>query len=231
MNKVERPSKTMLTEYQIQTIFQNIDDFQPPLETTEYNENLFKGYKNILIVGPQRSGTTFTSRALANTLNFKNIDENAFRVKDAITCKQIMKIGNNVIQAPGLTHVAQVLVNDNDLVIFMVRKWSDIIKSVYRKNKFLSNWVLMNHMYDYNLYNYIHPHKTRLQIDVPEVEKYFDKYVNKDSYYLDVIYKIWDHYQKSQIKNWIQLDYESMKSHPMWLDKDKRKNFHPKQIK
>ena len=40
MNKVERPSKTMLTEYQIQTIFQNIDDFQPPLETTEYNENL-----------------------------------------------------------------------------------------------------------------------------------------------------------------------------------------------
>ena len=63
------------------------------------------------------------------------------------------------------------------------------------------------------------------------MEIYFDKYVNKDSYYLDVIYKIWDHYQKSQIKNWIQLDYESMKSHPMWLDKDKRKNFHPKQIK
>ena len=33
------------------------------------------------------------------------------------------------------------------------------------------------------------------------------------------------------IKNWINLGYESMKTHPMWLDKNKRKKFGPKQTK
>ncbi len=229
MNKVEKPSKTLLNEDHIQTVFKQIDKFQYTLKSTPYNEELFKGFRNILIIGPQRSGTTFTSQALSKTLGYNNIDEDAFNVKNAIKCKEIMKKGNNIIQAPGLTHVAQFMVDEDDLVVFMVRKWSDIIKSVYRKNGFLSNWITMNHMYDYNLHNYMHPYKTGLNIDIPEIKEYFNKYVDKNNYYLDVIYKMWDYYQKDKIKNWINLEYESMKTHPMWLNKDSRKNFGPKQ--
>tara|TARA_R110001592_G_scaffold243282_4_gene504280 strand:- start:195 stop:890 length:696 start_codon:yes stop_codon:yes gene_type:complete len=231
MNKVERPQKTILSEKHIQTIFKQIDEFQHTLETTTYKEELFKGFRNILIIGPQRSGTTFTSQALAKTLGYNNIDEDAFNVKNAVKCREIMERGNNVIQAPGLTHVAQFLADERDLVVFMVRKWSDIIKSVYKKNGFLSDWVIMNHMYNYNLYNYMHPHKTGLKVNVPEIEEYFNKYVDKNNYYLDVVYKIWDYYQKDKVKNWINLSYESMETHPMWLDKSKRKNFHSKQTK
>ena len=82
MNKVERPKKTMLSEEHIQTIFKQIDDFQHTLEVTAYKEEIFKGFRNILIVGPQRSGTTFTSQALAQTLGYNNIDENAFGLPD-----------------------------------------------------------------------------------------------------------------------------------------------------
>ena len=41
---------------------------------------------------------------------------------------------------------------------------------------------------------------------------------------------MWKYYQRDKIPNWIQLDYESMKSHPMWVDKDKRQNTTRKQI-
>jgi hypothetical protein len=77
----------------------------------------------------------------------------------------------------------------------------------------------------------MHPHKTGLKVNVPEIEEYFNKYVDKNNYYLDVVYKIWDYYQKDKVKNWINLSYESMETHPMWLDKSKRKNFHSKQTK
>ena len=62
MNKVERPQKTILSEKHIQTIFKQIDEFQHTLEITTYKEELFKGFRNILIIGPQRSGNTFTTK-------------------------------------------------------------------------------------------------------------------------------------------------------------------------
>ena len=62
------PEKIYLTEEYIQRVFNEIDQFEVELNTVDYNESLFKGYKRIIIVGPQRSGTTFTSQALSNTL-------------------------------------------------------------------------------------------------------------------------------------------------------------------
>ena len=40
---------------------------------------------------------------------------------------------------------------------------------------------------------------------------------------------MWKHYQSKLIPNCITLEYESMKIHPMWLDKDQRKDFTDKQ--
>jgi hypothetical protein len=42
---------------------------------------------------------------------------------------------------------------------------------------------------------------------------------------------MWKYYQKHQIKNTIELNYESMSVHELWIDKSKRKNFTAKQIK
>ena len=216
------PEKIFLTEEHIQKVLNKIDQFNIELDTVDYNEELFKGYKRIIIVGPQRSGTTFTSQALANTLNFRNVDEDEFNVRDVDMFRNIMKQENIVIQAPAMTCRIQTLVGDDDLVIFMSRKWSDIVKSVIRKNDGrLSNWVLMETMFNIDRYHFNEYDNT--------AGEFFDKYVSKNSYYLDSYYSIWKHYQSTVIPNYITLEYESMKTHPMWLNKDQRKNFSGKQ--
>jgi len=199
----------------------DIDPLTVELDSVKYNKKLFKGYKRIIIVGPQRSGTTFTSRALANTLNFRNVDEAKFKINNIDMFRNIMKQENIVIQAPDMTCRIQAFVGKDDLVVFMKRKWSDILKGLYRKNGKLSNFIFMWTMFDYDKYRFSEYDK--------KAGKAFDKYVNKESSYLNSYYNMWKHYQSKVIPNCIALDYESMKNHPMWLDKSQRKNFEDKQ--
>ena len=217
------PEKIYLTEDRIEQIFNEIDESMINIDSIDYDEHLIKGYKRIVIVGLQRSGTTFVSQAFSNTLNFTNIDEAEFNVRNVNMFKQIMKGENIVVQAPGMTCRIQSFVNDDDLVVFMYRKWSDIIKSVYKKNNSLSNWIFMDTMYDIEKHYFT-------EYD-SKCEKYYDKYVNKNSYYLDSYYNIWKHYQSKVIKNCITLNYDSMKKHPMWIGKPDRSNFHSKQTR
>ena len=218
---MDLPKKRYLTQDTIQKVFNEIDSLTVELDTVGYDENLFKGYKRIIIIGPQRSGTTFTSQALANTLNFRNIDEAEFDVRDINMFRNVIEQENIVVQAPAMTCRIQTLVGDDDLVVFMSRKWSDIVKGVHRKNGFLSNWIFMNTMFDIERHNFSEYDKKAGEI--------FDEYVKKDTPYLNSYYNMWKHYQSKVIPNCITLRYESMKSHPMWLDKDQRTDFGAKQ--
>ena len=114
----------------------------------------------------------------------------------------------------------------------MVRRWSDIVKSLYRIEGKISNWIYASTLYEYELYNRKYPgiRTNCIPFEDLEVEPYFNHYVNKKSYMLDIPYKIWKYYQRDKIPNWIQLDYQSMKAHPIWVDKDKRQNTTRKQI-
>ena len=192
------------------------------MNTTLYNENIIKkGYEKIVVVGPHRSGTTFTCKAFAQTLAYKEIDEAEFKVNDVYLFRELFSEKNIVLQAPSLTHRIHTLVGKNDLVVFMVRRWSDIVKSVYRKNGKISNWVFVDTMYEVEKHNYfLADHKT---------SQIYAEHVDRNSYYLDITYKMWKYYQSALIPNSIALEYESMSEHPLWLDKEKRKDFQPKQ--
>ena len=48
----------------------------------------------------------------------------------------------------------------------------------------------------------------------------------------EIKYEIWEKIQKPYINNkFYELEYESLKSHPMWKDKSDRTNFKANQIK
>lgn len=148
-------------------------------------------------------------------------------LRNVKTCKGVMNREKNVIQAPGFTAVSHHLSTDEDLIVFMVRGWSDIVKSLYRLNNSLSSLVIMDYIYEWDRFNYINPVVRFNCSNVVNsiIGDFYDKYVDKDSYYLDSLYKMWKYYQRDKIKNWIQLNYESMKIHPNWIDKNLRKNF------
>ena len=214
------PEKQYLKDDTMRCI-NDIDALTIELKAVNYSKNLFEGYKRIIVVGPQRSGTTFTSIALANTLNFRNVDEIEFGVDKVDRFRDIIKQENIVVQAPAMTCRIQSLVGKDDLVVFMKRKWSDILKGLYKKNGKLSNFIFMWVMFDYDKYRFSEYDK--------EASKAFDKYVNIESSYLNSYYNMWKHYQSKLIPNCITLEYESMKTHPMWLNKDQRKDFTDKQ--
>ena len=232
MNEMSQPRREYLSKEQTEFIFSDIDNHQFPLELSSYNPSLFKGYKNILIIGNPRSGTTFTGIALSKTLSLKYIDENDFQLRNASLLKKHLDKGDNIVQCPGFTHISHLLADKDTLIVFMVRRWSDIVKSLYRIEGKISNWVYSSTLYDYELYNRKYPgiRTNCIPFQDLEVEKYFKKYIDKKGYALEIPYKMWKYYQRDKIPNWIQLDYESMKSHPMWVDKDKRQNTTRKQI-
>ena len=215
------PEKQFLTLEQTQSVFDEIDSKFIDISPVAYNPELFDNYKRIFIIGPQRSGTTFTSKAIAKTLNFQFVDEEVFGVRDFNKFKTLFKRENIVVQAPAMTSKIHVLAGKDDLVVFMSRKWSDIVKSVYKKNGKISNWVFMNTMYEIEKSHYV-------SVD-QEAGKVFDEVVDKNSYYLNCFYTMWKNLQSKVIPNCFALDYASMSNHPMWKDKALRKNFHFKQ--
>ena len=110
----------------------------------------------------------------------------------------------------------------------MTRDKNDIMKSVRRINPYRKlDFKLTTKEKNLFLKRYkTHP-ITNIVDD--NIEKIFNKLVKKDFIYLDVIYTMWYEYQKHQIKNTIELDYESLSVHPMWINKEKRKDFDDKQ--
>ena len=184
---MKAPDKKLLTEEQINQVFDEINHFQVPLETINFEKKLFEGYRNIIVTGAPRSGTTITGKMLAETISFKYVDENEFGCRNFKQFKLISNQGKNVIQAPGISHIAHFLPNDDDLVVFMVRPWSDIVKSLYRILGKLSNWILTDTLYEYELFNRKNPGircDSTPAIDT-EVEDYFIKHVDRESYYLE----------------------------------------------
>lgn len=226
---MKKITKRYLTDTQSEEHINRMDDYMVQLPTINYNKKLVEGYRNIIIVGTQRSGTTFTAKAIAKDLNYIYNDENSFGIRNESAFLELnnQKEPRRVFQAPALTYKIHKLVTDNDLVIFMNRRWSDIFKSVKRKNKKLSQYIFLkgdSSMYEWYRNKYV-------ESDAGYVE-FFDGSIDEsDKYYLNLVYKAWRDYQQHIIKNTLTLDYESMKVHPMWLDKSKRVNFHPKQTK
>jgi hypothetical protein len=239
------PKKRKLSKLEIEDAILDIDNFQVPLDPVDFNEELVKGYDRIIVVGPQRSGTTFVGQAISDTLRkwavgkgeefvtfHKPIQEFAppwvyvdedriYKPKNVDWFKEQFSEKFRVIQDPRMTYLIHDIAEENDLIVFMVRRWSDILKSLYRiKENGISNWIKMNVVYDMNKKNYDYVG-----------DELYEKYVDRNSYYLDVTYKMWKYYQRDRIPNYIELNYESMSVHPLWVSKEKRIDFEPKRIR
>ena len=151
------PEKKKLSGDELAEHLKKIDDFQVELDVVKYNPKLFEGYDRIVVLGPQRSGTTFTAKAISNTLgeDWHYIDEGQFRTKNTKQFKGLWKRDHHVFQAPGLTHLIHEYAGKNDLVVFMVRRWSDILRSVKRiSQRGPTNWILMDTVYALNKHQF-----------------------------------------------------------------------------
>ena len=151
---IKQPEKIKLSDQEITYAVSHINSKMVDLKPKNFKLTNYFGYKKIVVVGNQRSGTTFTAKYLAKALNFKYVDESAFEINDVYKFIHAFK-DKTVVQAPALTIYIHKIITQDDLVVFMVRDWSDILKSILKKNKSLSNMIYMQTVYKYHLAKWI----------------------------------------------------------------------------
>ena len=168
-------------------------------------------HDQIIVTGPHRSGTTFTSEIIAEDLGYKLAPENQFSggkypsryfqlMYDRLSGwkKQGIKI---VLHNPNIVSFVHLLDCFTPAIVFMRRNVQDIISS-----------------------------ERRIKWEGQE-KRLIKDYYRDQGILSEVIYEVWDKYQKPLITHAYDLDYESLAAHPRWVPQDLRSNFSPHQTR
>lgn len=157
-----------------------------------------------MVTGPQRAGTRICAQMIAFDTGYRFVDELDFKVNHFPKFINMFSCENVVVQAPGLSHRAvSVSKFKNSLIVFMRRDVKDIVASQKR-----ISWI--GKEVEYGNYGLPATHP----IEVSQVK-----------------YNFWDNFQKRDIDDYLEIDYNSLSKHPFWVPKKFREDFGPFQTK
>lgn len=168
-------------------------------------------HKRIIVTGPHRAGTTFTSEIIAEDLGYKLAAENEFAASPHPSASFRLfweKLSGwtredrcVVLHSPGISAFVHLVDALKPAVVFMRRSVDDIVAS-----------------------------EKRIKWDGQETRLIKD-YFRSEGVLPEVTYEIWEKYQKPIITHAYDLEYESLSAHPKWVPKEQRANFKPHQTK
>lgn len=155
----------------------------------------------VFVTGPQRSGTTFVSHCIAHDLGIKHIDEMEYDVYYYDKFLDVIKgLDSWVVHGPALLHKALDIQNEFPDVIFVVVR-RDIEDIILSQER----------------------------IKWSDKEERESLGVEDDPRPISVIkYDYWDQLKPS-LKNCTEVEYEALKTHELWVDKEHRADFTSKQ--
>lgn len=159
-------------------------------------------HSRIVVTGPQRSGTRVAAQMIATDTGHAFVDEMEFLIKDEALFRQVLQRDNIVVQAP---HMLKDMVDDPGpgvFVVLMRRSLDDIHASADR-----IRWV------------------EELGGNRTELAKF--GLTEGDS--AAIKYEYWDSHEKSV--PFLELEYNSLSRHPLYVPPDQRKNFGPLQTR
>ena len=168
-------------------------------------EDLVK-YKRILVTGPQRSGTRIAAKMIAADTGYEYVDERAFRVHSETYFKRWAQKDRVAIQCPGMMHAIHKFATDDTLIVVMIRELEDILASQERVD--WENGIL-DELYKYGVeWNDLRFYAANCRPPVSILK-----------------YNHWAFDQKYKVKHYLELEYELLSEHPLWIHKDERKDF------
>jgi len=178
-----------------------------------------RGETKILVTGPCRSGTTICCHILERELGLTFIDSHSNYEDSAKSIGYVPTFGtflnfskhcHNFIAHGPHFHPFLHQVPKDVMIVFMRRPIEDVMASTKRifKGKWNSKW------YD-----------KRSRLGVPfGLKGYFDK-LN----YAQKTYWVWDNFQKMNINKYIEVSYNILKQHELFIPKRQRKKFRERQ--
>jgi len=163
-----------------------------------------KKFSTILVTGPQRSGTRICAKMIAKDTGHLYIDELKIHIDSLYLLASWQKKKEAiVVQCPSLSRYIHLIANKPEIaVVWMLREMNDIYASQKR-----IGWA-------------------GEAIERMRYEEY-----SKDLPIARIKLDYWRKVQKPKIKNAFEVEYESLSSHRLWLDKEERVNFRSNQTK
>jgi DNA polymerase III delta prime subunit len=160
-----------------------------------------KDHDVILVTGPIRSGTCLAAKCVAHDTGKEFIPEEAHGFKRWTLLQTILKTTHNaVIHGPlQCRHLEKIAAEFPNVVpVFMLRNPLEIVASERRIRKVRIQWVR---------------------------DRYLDRLLPKGSQPClgDIV--AWLLYQRHLFENYVELRYETLKAHALWVPDQKRKRF------
>lgn len=155
-----------------------------------------RGCANILVTGPQRSGTTIMARALSHDLDLYYCDEDEHKLGWGGTADGDIDIlygllslnSGYVVQAPARAHICHLLPSDT-AIVFCRRRVEDIVASQER-----IGW----------------------EFEDFEISKYPEEWRRRTA--AETKYAYWEGEQRYQVAHGYDVEYESLRGHHLWVE-------------
>lgn len=167
-------------------------------------------HARILVTGPQRSGTTIAARMIAHDTGYLFVPEERFGTDKRRAFEGMLKSDHFSVQCPTMCRWIHEYADDETLVVMMIRDTDNIRASEER-----ISWGVGAY---------------------PELMRYGMSIRQARSFRLrgreiaPIKYAYWRDRQRSSIPHWLELEYESLSEHPLWVPKEERACFRARQI-
>ena len=173
-------------------------------------KNLSK-FEKVIVTGPPRSGTTISGKIIAHELGYEFIDEHQYEHNISVKFVEILLTRSSVV-VHTTSFTRDIHLIKNIPIVLVKRNINDILKSFENSKRFKGK----------------HENGLFARFDDEALGIILNHYGCKNGCVPEVIY---DHFYKHN-KDFFELNYEDLKDHELFIDKDKRKKFtHLKQTK
>ena len=182
----------------------------------------WRKFKCIIVVGPNRTGTTFFSKYISDSLNYQLVDEEIHRYSDSIFNFLLNSRKKRVFQAPGYMCASHHFSDDETLIVVMKRDLDEIIASSLRirgnlsEDRINSGFEKVLSRYRRFVPNYL------LDLYIPSPVVLGSSAVFR--------YAVWENYGKKHTKNFVEIDYSDLCSLDTFVSKQARQKFSAKQV-
>ena len=164
--------------------------------------DFLRPYKLVLVVGPQRSGTTITARMIAHDLGRTFLDERQVKGPAELRMEELPgRRAPCVVQCPAWTYCCHRWGGPEVGVVLVRRPVPDILASQQR-----IRWT----------------HRCQ--------PGELARYDLSSGVISQVKYRVWDRQQRRMLgPHGHEIEYHTLKDHPLWVPPQRRRNFHAKQ--
>lgn len=175
----------------------------------EMFHDLYK-WNTILVTGPHRAGGTICAKMIAQDTRRDILEDTDIQLDFGKAFAAIEK-GDIVIQCPQLFRFVHEFVQPWVLVVVMRRDIADIDASTAR--------IGADDTPERAKYSGLDYDRLRTAYDLPHIGESLPL----------VQYTFWDRVQRHWVKNYMEVNYEDLSEHELWVPKEDRLDFHPKQ--